>query len=153
MPFEKMYSPGGPNEVRAWSFYELGPGSYSPDSANNEKRLGDIKLVGNLEYRFKLFWVLEGAMFVDAGNTWTVYDRENQPGSTFKWNQFYKEFAIGGGLGIRLDFSFLLIRTDFGFKLRDPSIQEGSRWIELNQTKHYTFNDRFTFQFGIGYPF
>jgi hypothetical protein len=153
MPFEKMYSPGGPNDVRAWSYYELGPGSYSPDSANNEKRLGDIKLVANLEYRFKLFWVIEGALFVDAGNTWTVFDRPDQPGSTFKWNQFYKEFAVGGGFGTRFDFSFLMIRTDFGIKLRDPSIQDGSRWIGINQSRHYTFNERFTFQFGIGYPF
>ncbi len=151
LPFEKMYFGGGPNGVRAWSSYELGPGSDTTSSLSYAGKLGDIKLEANLEYRFQLFWVMEGALFIDAGNIWSVY--ETRPGTSFAWDRFYKEIAVGTGLGFRFDFSFLLIRTDFGFKLRDPKISEGSRWIDLNQSEQYKFNDRFTFQFGIGYPF
>ena len=153
LPFEKMYFGGGPNGVRAWSATELGPGSDSTRNLLYVNRLGDVKLEGNLEYRFPLFWVMEGALFVDAGNIWTIYEVDNRHGMSFAWNRFYKEIAVGTGLGFRFDFSFLIIRTDFGWKLRDPVIANGSRWIDLNQSVKYSFNDRFTFQFGIGYPF
>jgi outer membrane protein assembly factor BamA len=163
MPTEKMYSPGGPNDVRAWSFYELGPGSDTTKAiANENNKLGDIKLVANLEYRFKLFWVMEGALFVDAGNTWKIYEPKEQPGSAFKWDSFYKELGVGTGIGTRFDFSFLLIRVDFGIKMRDPSIQSGSRWIDLNKSVDMKFfpnfrqpelKTRMNIQFGIGYPF
>jgi hypothetical protein len=153
IPIEKMYSPGGPNDIRAWSFYELGPGSDTTKLLANEYKLGDIQLVANLEYRFKLFWVIEGAMFVDAGNVWTVNERKEQPSGVFRWNRFYKEIAVGAGVGTRFDFSFLLLRTDFGIKFRDPAILQGSRWIDINRAVKYSLKRRVTFQFGIGYPF
>ena len=153
LPFEKMYFGGGPNGVRAWSSYELGPGSDTTRNLSYASKLGDIKLEANLEYRFQLFWVMEGALFIDAGNIWTVYEGEGRTNTSFDWNRFYKEIAVGTGLGFRFDFSFLIIRTDFGFKLRDPILPEGNRWIDLNPSAHYSFLDRFTFQFGIGYPF
>ena len=153
LPFEKMYFAGGPNGVRAWSATKLGPGSDGTDSLSYVNRLGDVKLEANLEYRFPLFWVMEGALFIDAGNIWTINDIEGRPGTTFEWGRFYKEIAVGTGLGFRFDFSFLIVRTDFGMKLRDPVIAEGSRWIDVNQAAKYSFKDRFTFQFGIGYPF
>jgi outer membrane protein assembly factor BamA len=155
LPFEKMYFSGGPYGIRAWSTRTLGPGSV-PDTistgtyANN---LGDIKIEANLEYRFRLFWKLEGAFFIDAGNIWTIKISDDQPGSSFEWKRFYKEIAVGTGLGARFDFSVILIRTDFGFKLRDPAIQEGSRWIDFNRSADISFGDRVVFQFGIGYPF
>lgn len=155
LPFEKMYFSGGPYGIRAWSTRTLGPGSV-PDTistgsyANN---LGDIKMEMNFEYRFKLFWKLEGAFFVDAGNIWTIKEYPTRPGSHFEWNRFYNEIAVGTGLGARFDFSFLLIRTDLGIKLRDPAIQEGSRWIDFNGTAEKSFGKRVVFQFGIGYPF
>ncbi|MBN2523523.1 MAG: BamA/TamA family outer membrane protein [Bacteroidales bacterium] len=155
LPFEKMYFSGGPYGIRAWSTRTLGPGSVSDTStsAKYANNLGDIKLEANLEYRFKLFWKLEGAFFIDAGNIWTIKEYSNRLGSSFDWDRFYKEIAVGAGLGARFDFSFLLIRTDFGFKLRDPSIQEGSRWIDFNGTVDKSMKSRFVFQFGIGYPF
>ncbi len=161
LPFEKMYFGGGPNGVRAWSATNLGPGSEETDSLY-VNRLGDVKFEANLEYRFQLFWVMEGALFVDAGNIWTIYEIGDRPGMSFEWNRFYKEIAVGTGLGFRFDFSFLILRTDFGIKMRDPAIQDGSRWIDFNRSLDYKFfpiklednqKARLSFQFGIGYPF
>jgi len=160
LPFEKMYFAGGPYGIRAWESYSLGPGSEATDTISYAYRLGDVKLETNIEYRFKLFWVMEGALFIDAGNIWRIY--ENRPVTAFAWDRFYKEIAVGTGLGFRFDFNFLIIRTDFGIKLRDPSIQEGSRWIDFNRSVDYKFlpinldenqKARLSFQFGIGYPF
>jgi outer membrane protein assembly factor BamA len=155
MPFEKMYYSGGPYGIRAWNTGRLGPGSAAQiDSTGNS--LGDYKLEGNLEYRFYLFWKLEGALFLDAGNIWTKEENSLYPGGSFKWDKFYNDIAVGSGYGLRFDFSYLLLRTDFGFKLRDPQIQTGSKWIDANahyrETLHF-IRDRWTFEFGIGYPF
>lgn len=161
MPFEKMYWAGGPYGIRAWRERSLGPGSY-PDTTNNQ--LGDIKLEANLEYRFKLFWKLEGAMFVDAGNVWMLKDDATRPGAAFHFNSFLDDIAIGTGFGARFDFSFVLIRLDFGFKLRDPSIQPDNS-LPYNDEPYYLTGSKWTFrnpdvnfwdvsfQFGIGYPF
>jgi outer membrane protein assembly factor BamA len=139
----------------------LGPGSsVHVDSLGSS--LGDIKLEGNLEYRFFLFWKLEGALFLDAGNIWTKKENPDHPGGSFKWNKFYNDIAVGSGFGLRFDFSYLLLRTDFGFKLRDPQIQSGSKWIDGNApyrhgnapyTNNLRFIKRWTFEFGIGYAF
>lgn len=154
LPSEKMFFAGGPNGIRAWPIYTLGPGS-DDSSFIFGTRLGDYKLEANAEYRFKLFWRMEGALFVDAGNIWTRKNYPNHTNDIFKWNTFYKEIAVGSGIGLRFDFSYLLFRTDFGFKLRNPGIQSGSRWIDFNSAYKNSnkFIDRWTFQFGIGYPF
>lgn len=151
LPFEKMYYAGGPSGVRAWETGELGPGSDTSTSVSYASKLGDIKLEANVEYRFKLFWKLEGAWFVDVGNVWNI--KETRPGTGFVWNKFYKEIAVGTGIGGRFDFSFLIIRLDIGFKLRDPALPEGQRWIDFSEGQDYSFNDRYNFLFGIGYPF
>jgi hypothetical protein len=162
LPFERQYSSGDANGIRAWLPYRLGPGTTARDSTDSFTRhLGDIKLEANLEYRFELFLDLEGALFVDAGNIWSNNDYYKRKDAAFKWNKFYNDVAIGSGLGLRLDLPFMLIRTDFGFKLRDPSIQKGSKWIYVNQTgtdelpKGFwnRFRKGWTFQFGLGYPF
>ena len=111
----------------------------------------DIKIELNAEYRFKLFWVLEGAIFVDAGNIWSVREDPGRPGAKFQFNKFYKDMAIGTGAGLRFDFNFVLIRTDLGMKLKDPLIQDGSKWIVMS--RDYNFKNDFTFVIGIGYPF
>jgi hypothetical protein len=154
MPSEKMYFGGGPNGIRAWSIYTLGPGS-DDTSFVYGTRLGDLKIESNIEYRFKLFWRMEGALFIDAGNIWTRRNYPNHHGDTFRWNTFIDDIAVGSGIGLRFDFSYLLFRTDFGFKLRAPSIQNGSKWIDFNYPyrSDKKFIDRWTFQFGIGYPF
>ena len=151
MPYEKMYFAGGPNGIRAWNTLELGPGSDTTSTLSYASKLGDIRLEANLEYRFKLFWVMEGALFVDAGNIWTMNIIKDRIGAEFKWNRFYKEIAVGTGIGVRFDFSYLLIRLDVGYKLRDPSIYKGSRWIDFNNNK-YPYR-RTAWQFGIDYPF
>jgi len=151
LPFEKQYFAGGPNSIRAWRTRSLGPGSYPGDTISQyENYTGDIKLEGNIEYRFKLFWKLEGALFADAGNIWSVRGEDEREGALFEWNKFYKDIAVGGGFGTRFDLSFLLIRFDFGLKLRDPAINGSNKWIVMNRPLKL---DDFAFQFGIGYPF
>jgi outer membrane protein assembly factor BamA len=133
----------------------LGPGSYNPpDSIRFLNQTADIKLEANAEYRFKLFWILEGALFLDAGNIWTYKKDPTQPGSQFIFNKFYKDIAVGTGVGFRFDFKFVIGRIDFGMKLRDPKLTDGSRWIIMRRP--YSFKNHledFTMVLGIGYPF
>jgi len=153
LPFEKMYYSGGPYDIRAWSTGRLGPGSSVGDSTGNN--LGDIKLEGNVEYRFLLFWKLSGALFLDAGNIWSIRKTAKSSDAYFQWDKFYNDIAVGSGFGLRFDWSFLLIRFDFGYRLRDPAIQIGSKWIDWNSGYRgdHKYIDRWTVQFGIGYPF
>jgi outer membrane protein assembly factor BamA len=119
LPFEKKYYSGGPNSVRGWLVRSLGPGSYidsTPPRYPNAS--GDIKLEANLEYRFGLFWIMEGALFLDAGNIWSINRADDRKGALFEWNRFYKELALGTGLGFRFDLKFLIFRADIGVKLR-----------------------------------
>lgn len=154
MPFEKKYFSGGANGIRAWQVRSLGPGSYKIDESGGRvfypNQLGDIKLEFNLEYRFDLFWVLEGAFFLDAGNIWAINNSDDREGALFELNNFYNQIAIGSGVGLRLDFNFFLLRFDMGVKIRDPGLALNSRWIPGN-TK-YTW-DHLMLNLGIGYPF
>ncbi|MBK9390888.1 MAG: BamA/TamA family outer membrane protein [Bacteroidetes bacterium] len=127
IPFEKQYFGGGANGIRGWQVRTLGPGSYVPDSSTTFlNQTADLKLELNTEYRFKLFWILEGALFLDAGNIWNYREDPDRPGSQFQLKNFYKDIAVGTGAGLRFDFSFFLGRIDFGMKLRDPVIQRGT---------------------------
>lgn len=149
IPFERQYFGGGANGIRGWQARTLGPGTYTPDTTFLNQT-ADIKLEFNTEYRFKLFWILEGAVFADVGNIWNFREDKDRPGSQFKLKSFYKDFAIGTGLGIRFDFSFFLARLDLGIKLRDPAIDDGSKWIIVNHP--YNMSDFAAF-ISIGYPF
>lgn len=151
MPFEKQYFGGGANSIRAWNVRELGPGSYDPGDVTFYNQTADIKFETNLEYRFKLFWVLEGALFFDAGNIWSIRREDERPGAVFKWNKFYNDFAVGTGIGARFDFSFFIFRLDLGMKLRDPAINNSNKWVMTNGGVN--FKDDFTLHLGIGYPF
>jgi hypothetical protein len=151
IPFEKQYFSGGANGIRAWQVRSLGPGSSVPKDSTFLNQTGDIKLEANAEYRFKLFWILEGAVFLDAGNIWTYKDDPARPGSQFRLKTFYKDIAVGTGAGLRFDFKFVIGRVDLGMKLRDPSVNSGSKWIALNRA--YNFKDDFALVIGIGYPF
>jgi outer membrane protein assembly factor BamA len=152
IPFEKQYFGGGANGIRAWQVRSLGPGSYDvPDETQFINQTADIKLEANAEYRFKLFWILEGALFLDAGNIWTFNDDVARPGARFRFDKFIKDIAVGTGTGFRFDFKFVTARLDLGMKLRDPSISGKSRWIFAG--REYNFRDDFTFVLGIGYPF
>jgi outer membrane protein assembly factor BamA len=147
LPFEKSFFAGGPNSVRAFQARSLGPGSYN-HSGPTLYQLGDMNMEGNIEYRFKIFKMLNSAVFIDAGNIWLLHPDPNRPNGEFDVNRFYNEFAIGAGLGLRLDFDFFIIRLDAGVPLRDPSRKVNDRW---------TFNTdalkRTNLNFGIGYPF
>jgi hypothetical protein len=151
IPFEKQYFGGGANGIRAWQVRSLGPGSYSSDETFFYNQTADIKLEFNAEYRFKLFWIMEGATFVDAGNIWTFYTDEDRPGSKFEFNTFLDQIAIGSGLGLRFDLSFVTIRTDMGIKLRDPGSTLSSPWIPGSRPMRW--RDDFALSFSIGYPF
>jgi outer membrane protein assembly factor BamA len=152
MPFVKQYFGGGANGIRAWKVRSLGPGSYNHvDSTNFVNQTADIKIEANAEYRFKLFWILEGAVFLDAGNIWTYNDDVDRPGSQFKFNKFINDMAVGTGLGLRFDLNFVLLRTDIGVKLRDPQLPDFPKWIILQRP--YNIRKDFSFVLGIGYPF
>jgi outer membrane protein assembly factor BamA len=150
LPFEKRYYSGGANSVRAWQVRELGPGSYIPTSASTFfNQSGDIKLDLNLEYRTHFFWKLEAAAFIDAGNVWTIRNYEGQENGKFRLNSFYKELAIGYGLGLRLDFDYFLIRLDCGEKAYNPAKRGRERWAVLQPN----LSDNFAMHIAVGYPF
>lgn len=151
MPFEKQYFGGGANGVRGWRVRSLGPGSFSDDVPSFVNQTADMKIELNAEYRFKLFWILEGAVFVDAGNIWTIKDDVDRPGAVFRFDKFMDDMAVGSGFGMRFDLNFVLLRADLGVKLRDPALQERPKWIRA--VRHYNFRNDFSFVFGIGYPF
>ena len=151
IPFERQYFAGGANGIRGWQARTLGPGSYIPNSsAAFLNQTADIKIELNIEYRFKLFWKLEGAMFADAGNIWTYKPDYSREGTQFKLDKFYKDIAVGAGTGLRFDFAFFIGRLDFGMKLRDPIIPKTNKWVFLNRS--YKWSD-FTAVIAIGYPF
>ncbi|MBW6478562.1 MAG: BamA/TamA family outer membrane protein [Bacteroidales bacterium] len=148
MPFIKSYYGGGANSLRAWRIYSLGPGSYSSPNEGRFDRYGDVKLETNLEYRFRFYQFWHGAFFADAGNVWFVRKNDQFPGGEFKFNSFINDIALGGGLGLRLDFNFFVLRVDAAVPLRDPSLAKGSRWISS-----WPGFSEYNFNLGIGYPF
>ena len=152
LPFEKRYYAGGANGVRGWSVRGLGPGRYVSRNGTIDyiNQSGDIKLDLSLEYRMPLFWKLTGAVFVDAGNIWTMYDYDDQPGGVFKWDEFYKQIAVSYGTGIRLDLNFLVLRLDAAMKAVNPVYAEGPLRYPFS---HPRFKRDFAWHFAIGYPF
>ncbi|NQU84326.1 MAG: BamA/TamA family outer membrane protein, partial [Mariniphaga sp.] len=150
LPFEKKYFTGGANGIRAWQVRSLGPGTYKAPTNAYPNQSSDIKLEANLEYRFRLIKMMEGAVFLDAGNIWAINDKDNREGAKFEINKFYKQIAIGTGIGFRFDFNYFVFRLDLGMKLRDPSQEFGKGWIIGNRKLN---NDDFNISFAIGYPF
>ena len=149
LPYEKGFFAGGTNNIRAWPMNFLGPGSYSnpPDKPNIE-RIGDIVLVGNVEYRFPISGAFKGALFTDFGNIWLGKENEIFPDGKFEWKNVANDLAVGGGFGFRWDLSFLVIRLDAATPLRNPAKPNGEKWvIRQIQPKKFVLN------FGIGYPF
>ncbi len=162
LPYEKFFFAGGSNSVRAWAPRRLGLGSF-PDSLSgdgsyaiyNFEQPGDIVLESSAEYRFDIISVLEGAAFIDAGNVWLARANNAYPGGEFAFNSFFKEIAVGGGLGIRLDFSFLIVRLDVATKLYDPGRQGEDRFAFRNLTLRRPLGEKnqTVINVGIGYPF
>lgn len=152
LPFEKRYFSGGANSVRGWSVRSLGPGGYKSGSEGNMdfiKQSGDIKLDLNIEYRTHLFWKLNGAAFIDAGNVWTIRNDSEQENGVFKFNKFYEQIAVSYGLGIRFDLDFLILRFDGGMKAINPMENGKDRYPIVSPR----FGRDFAFHFAVGYPF
>ncbi len=150
LPFEKRFYAGGANGVRGWGVRTLGPGSFNTSKSQNRfiYQCGDIRLDLNLEYRAKLFWVIEMGAFIDAGNIWTIRDYEDQPGGVFKFNKFYEQIAVAYGLGLRLVFTYFLVRVHMGMKAHNPSSGE-DHWPLFSPN----FKRDSEFHFSVGYPF
>jgi outer membrane protein assembly factor BamA len=149
MPFEEVYFSGGAYSLRGWQARTLGPGSSSMDSTFSiPNQVGDMKLEGNIELRYKIFNALEGALFLEGGNIWSLNADDSRPGAYFRWNQFYEQFAMNTGLGLRLNFGFFIIRFDWGVRIYDPAPNKG--WISMSD---WFRGDNSAFHFGIGYPF
>ncbi|MBP3299770.1 MAG: BamA/TamA family outer membrane protein [Muribaculaceae bacterium] len=150
LPFEKRFYGGGANGVRGWDVRTLGPGTFDASNSVSSfiNQCGDIRLDMSVEYRAKLFWVIETALFIDAGNIWTIHNYENQPGGMFHFNSFYKELAAAYGLGIRLNFDYFLLRFDMGMKAHNPAAGQ-EPWPLI----HPKWGRDSSFHFSIGYPF
>lgn len=151
LPFEKLYFSGGANSVRGWSVRSLGPGRYHGNSGSLDyvNHTGDIKLDLNVEYRTHLFWKLNGAAFIDAGNVWTLKSRYTDDTGQFAFNRFYKEIAVSYGLGVRFDLDFLILRFDGGMKAINPMESGADRFPVIRPD----FSRDFAFHFAVGYPF
>ncbi|MEP1258613.1 BamA/TamA family outer membrane protein [Algoriphagus sp.] len=161
LPYEKYFFAGGGTSIRAWQARRLGPGSYTPQIGEGGRydyafeQPAEMIVETMLEYRRNLVGYFDMAVFVDAGNAWVIGVDNSRPGADFRFDRFYKEIAIGTGLGLRMDFNFLVVRLDLATKAVDPSMPEGQRWVLDN----ISFNNIFglkgqtVLNFGIGYPF
>ena len=151
LPFEKHFYAGGANSLRGWQARTVGPGTSPMDSTFViPNQTGDMKLEANVEYRFNIVWKLGGAVFVDAGNVWTIRDTGNRNNalSRISWQNFGKSIAMNWGAGVRLDLNFLLLRVDLGMKIHDPA--RAQSWVGPGE---WLKRDGFAIHFGVGYPF
>lgn len=174
LPFFKQFIAGGPNSMRGWNLRQLGLGSslQSDTSSIFRDRYGDMQLEANVEYRFPLFRIssvrFNSAVFADVGNVWNVRKEEALPNSEFNFSRFGKDIAIAVGTGLRMDFSYFLIRFDIGFKLKDPARIENNGWLnpfeftwrnnefpvrENPLTGRSMYRNNYALQLGIGLPF
>lgn len=152
LPFEKRYFSGGANSVRGWNVRELGPGKFKGTDGRIDfiNQTGDVKLDLNAEYRSSLFWKLQGALFIDAGNIWTLRNYAEQPGGQFKFTEFYKQIAASYGMGLRLNFDYFILRFDVGMKAINPAYEsEKEHWSII----HPKLSRDFDFHFAVGLPF
>ncbi|MBC7885793.1 MAG: BamA/TamA family outer membrane protein [Saprospiraceae bacterium] len=156
-PFIRQFGVGGPNSLRAWNIKEPGPGGYRDPLVKLKEQpaifvnQGDIKIEANIEYRFKILLLLDGALFLDAGNVWTLKDDPERPGAAFSKN-FLSQMAVGAGYGLRLNFGFFNIRFDFGYKIRspfkDPVLK--SQWYTIKEIRQQGLGN---VQVAVNYPF
>lgn len=150
VPYSEQFYIGGANSIRAFTVRSLGPGSYRPPQSLQNgyfDQTGTFKMELNSEYRFPIVSVLHGALFVDAGNIWLLENDPSRPGGKLSGKSFFKDLALGTGVGLRVDIGMLVIRGDLGYGLHAPY---------YNGTNHYfniAFKKAFAFHLAIGYPF
>ncbi len=151
VPFERLFWAGGSNSLRGWAGRTVGPGSSLLDTTFTiPNQTGDMRLEANIEYRFPLFWLLNGAVFLDWGNVWNIKRNNEYPDdhqSYFTFKDMFKTSALSGGVGLRVDIQFVVIRLDWGFKIYNPTEQV------FRNFKEWFSKGGSSFQFGIGYPF
>ena len=151
IPIDRLFYAGGSNSMRGWAARTLGPGgvAISEEQKIYPSQVGNMKIEANLEFRFPIWSMFNGAVFFDAGNVYMIgqKNREYPEGSVFRFNDFYKNIGFNTGLGIRLDISFAILRFDWGIRLYDPNQPMGERWIHNFRWKNTALN------FGVGYPF
>lgn len=150
-PYSEQFYAGGANDIRAFTIRTIGPGSYHPDENSKYSYMdetGDLKLEANVEYRFKLFGNLYGALFADAGNVWLLDKSADRPGGELTLNNFINEVAFGVGPGLRYDMEFLVVRIDLGVPLHAPYDTGKSGYFNISN-----YWDNMRLHFAIGYPF
>jgi len=156
LPFTKQFFSGGPHSLRAFRIRSIGPGSYRPETLNLNSffdQAGDIRIEGNLEYRFPLISILKGAVFMDAGNVWLQNENEALPGGKFS-SRWWKEIAVGTGVGVRVDIQFFVLRFDLGVPVRLPYLPDGEQWGNSFDIGSRSWRqENLIFNFAIGYPF
>ena len=170
IPYDKSFFAGGSTSLRAWSPRRLGPGGFTPLLSGKNtlardfisEQPGELLLEGSAEYRFPIYGFIKGAFFTDFGNVWGLQERKEEnplspnfgnylrPGAQFQINQFYRQIAVGSGIGIRFDFTFLILRLDIATKVYDPTAPTADRWA----LRHFNSDvNPIAFNLGIGYPF
>ena len=151
LPFEKRYFSGGANSMRGWTVRGLGPGSFKNKNRDIDfiNQSGDMKLDVNVEFRSHLFWKIHSALFVDAGNIWTIRSYKEQPGGQFDINTFYQDIAFSYGMGLRFELDFFVFRLDAGMKAVNPAYSGKDKYPLLNPR----FSRDFALHFAVGYPF
>ncbi|TGE28515.1 translocation and assembly module lipoprotein TamL [Hymenobacter metallicola] len=170
IPYDKYFFAGGSSSVRAWRPRRLGTGSYTTYKLNDDgtnridettglpvrdydlEQPGEVLLEGNVEYRFPIYSFINGALFTDFGNVWTLQEEDaRREGAVFRFNRFYRQLAVGSGIGIRFDFTFLILRLDVATKVYDPTAP-GNKYVLPNFRLAKSPNQT-AFNLGIGYPF
>lgn len=161
LPYEKYFFAGGGTSIRAWQARRLGPGSYKPNQGEGGRydypieQPAEMIIESMLEYRRKLYGYFDMALFVDIGNSWVIGPDQTRPGADFRFDRFYKELAVGTGIGLRMDFDFLVIRLDLATKAIDPAEPDGERWVldNISFRSPFGIKGQTVLNFGIGYPF
>lgn len=153
LPYVKQYFAGGSQDIRAFYARSLGPGSYQPPDSLISKgfldQSGEIKLLGNFEYRFPITYKTYGALFLDAGNVWLINEDESRPGGKFTFDGFWDDIALGGGFGLRVDIDYFVIRLDAAVPIRKPYLSQNEKWIVSNNS----FWGDYILSLAVGYPF
>ncbi|MBF9220368.1 translocation and assembly module lipoprotein TamL [Hymenobacter ruricola] len=162
VPYDKSFFAGGSTSLRAWQPRRLGPGGYTPLLPDNTRdylteQPGELLLEGSAEYRFPIYSFIKGAVFTDFGNVWGLQEKKDpitheyfRENAQFQLDRFYRQLALDTGLGIRFDFTFLILRLDLATKIYDPTALSGKRWA----LRYFDSSaNPIAFNLGIGYPF
>ena len=152
LPFEKRYFAGGANSVRGWNVRTLGPGKYIGKDGRIDfiNQTGDIKIDLNAELRTNLFWKFQGALFIDAGNVWTIKPYKDQPNGYFKLSSIYDVVAVSYGAGLRLNFDYFVVRLDLGMKAVNPAYTTNKEHFPIT---NHNFSRDYALHFAVGLPF